>query len=199
MGDEKRGGNLRDLLAVTVGVLIALMLDGAVGWAQDRMLVAEARDSISREVAENKDNLTQTLQGLAGRTEDVGKVLQLIEDLVATGKSDIDDIQVGLSLAELSRAAWETANRTGALQHMGYEDVRGYARVYEFQERFINHQSGSVRDISAAIALIHGDPRELSRDDLMLLRQALHRIRADFIVQRQLGDGLLHAYSGVGQ
>jgi hypothetical protein len=118
---------LLQLLTITAGVLIALSLEGLLEWRHHRTLVREARENISREIADNKKELVGSLQNADGRKKDIDTALRLANELLNTGKSAVHEIDLGLSLAELSAASWQSAERTRALGHMEYSEVQEYS------------------------------------------------------------------------
>src|SRR5262245_25696016 len=50
---------LLQLLTITAGVLIALLIEGMVEWNHHRTLVREAKEMIAREIADNKGALAR--------------------------------------------------------------------------------------------------------------------------------------------
>src|SRR5688572_22672859 len=87
------------LVIVTAGVLIALLLEGLVDWTGGRALVREARTNIRQELEDNWRELDGEIAGLKRRQADLENALQFSNDLLASGKSDISKIDVGASLA----------------------------------------------------------------------------------------------------
>ena len=112
------------LVIVTAGVLIALLLQGLVDWTGDRALVREARANIRQELQDNLREVDDEIAGLKRRQANLENALQLINDLLASGKSNINQIDIGSSLAGLSSASWRSAERTGALALMEYRHVQ---------------------------------------------------------------------------
>ena len=60
-------------ITVTAGVLIALFIDGLADWNAKRELVASARATIMRELADNKKDLEATLSGIANDQDGHGE------------------------------------------------------------------------------------------------------------------------------
>ena len=52
------------MLAITLGLLIALGLEATVEWLHHRSLVREARENIRQEISENQRNLAAELKSL---------------------------------------------------------------------------------------------------------------------------------------
>jgi hypothetical protein len=185
-----------ELLIVTAGVLIALSVDSLREWNEYRMLVREARANIARELVDNKKEVDASLNEVATRKANIRNALTLANDLLTTRKSDIQQFQLGFSLAEVSAASWQSAERTGALGHMEYAEVQKYSRLYAFQELYAAQQREAVQRISAAIAILSDtNPHEALPDDLRAFRQHLLVLGGELEVERQLATRLSELYA----
>jgi hypothetical protein len=109
------GDFLIHLLTITVGILIALSLEGLNEWRHHRNLVHEAQSNLANELRDNKHALEGKLNGNAERAKDLKRALQLVTDVLTRGKSDIESYQIGYSPAQLSATSWNTAGAMGAL------------------------------------------------------------------------------------
>ena len=182
-------------ITVTAGVLIALLIDGLADWKSNRDLVADARAAIRREVADNLKELEglPTVIGKANRQIDTA--MRFANDLVSTGKTDISELNVGFDLATLNESSWRSAERTGALAHMRYEEVKDYSELYAFQELFTAQQRKSVDLVTNAIVIATADdPTKASKEDLMRFRDQLRALKANVFVTDQMGTQLVDAY-----
>jgi hypothetical protein len=185
-----------ELLIVTSGVLIALSVDSLREWNQDRMLVSEARATIAREIADNKKEVDISLSEVEPRKTNIRNAVTLANDLLATRKSAIREFRLGFSIAEVSAAGWQSADRTGALSHMDYSEVQKYARLYAFQELFAAQQRQAVQRIASAIAILSdANPHDAQPDDLRAFRQHLLALGGELEVERQLAERLSGLYA----
>ena len=125
---------------ITVGVLIALLINGLVEWNRDRELVAEARTTIAQEIAANKKDLESSLSGLAIEKTRLEAAIRFASEMLATKETTVNELQLHLNLADLSSTGWLTAARTGALGHMPYDEVQKYSRLYDLQDLFTDQQ-----------------------------------------------------------
>jgi hypothetical protein len=183
-------------VTVTVGVLIALFIDGLAETRNNRELVATARQMIAREVADNQKELSGLSNSIADANRNVDNGLQLANDLLSKGKSDVHSVSIGFNLATLNDSSWLSADRTGAVAHMSYEEVKKYSELYALQELFETQQRKAVDLVSAGSALIAGsfDPDHANKDDLGRFREQLMLLRANLFVTEQIGLQLLEAY-----
>jgi hypothetical protein len=183
------------LATITAGVLIALSLEGLLEWNHNRRLVREARETVTREITDNKKEVDGILASAAARQNDLDNALRLANELLNSKKSDIRHVNLGTSIAELSSAGWQSAERTGALTHMDYAEVQKYAGLYELQNLFAVQQRQVLGRLASALAVLGaGDPHTAAPRDLELFRQHVLGLRADLIIERQLGQGLSEAY-----
>jgi hypothetical protein len=185
---------LFQLVTITAGVLIALAIDGVVDWKHNRDLVREATATISREVTDNKAALERHLADADTREKDVDNSLQLAKELLATKTSSIHNITLGFHLSTLSTAAWQTAERTGAVAHMEYADVQKYAKLYNLQALYEGEQRRVMEQVVAALSSMGEEPDAASPADLERFRQQLLAVRGMLLIDRQLADGLLKSY-----
>jgi hypothetical protein len=185
------------LATITAGVLIALFFDGLVAWNQNRELVNQARTMIRRELTDNKRELDGGLAAMDASGRRLDHALRFANDVLATGRTDVQDLLVGRTFAELSSASWHTAERTGALGYMDYDEVQRYSKLYALQDLFVTHQRQSVDRVAAAIAIVAtDDPTKAPRADLETFRQHIMALRGDLLVERDLGKALTAAYAG---
>jgi hypothetical protein len=187
---------LFQLVTITAGVLIALAIDGLVEWKQNRDLVREATATLAREIADNRAALERHLAEAGTREKDADNALQLTRELLATRKSNINQFSLTFHLSTLSSAAWQTAERTGAVAHMEYPDVQKYAKLYNVQALYEGEQRRVMAQVVGALSSIATgvDPHEADPADLERFRQQLLAVRGALIVDKQLGESLLRAY-----
>lgn len=133
---------LLELLTITIGILIALSLEGVVQWVHHRHLVHEAEANLATEVAENQQEIRTTLQGLRTTRDQLSRVVDAIHQLQAHRTSrSFTNPTVNWTLSELHATSWNTAASTGALAYMGYPEVKRFTRVYDLQQEFMQMQS----------------------------------------------------------
>jgi hypothetical protein len=185
-----------ELVIVTAGVLIALLVQSLVESGQHRSLVREARATIAHEIADNKKKLDGTLAGIDERRRSLDSALKLADDLLATGKSGISSLNLILPLTELSAASWQSADRTGALSYMDYDEVQDYSGLYGAQDLFVSRERQSLEHLASAITIIGAaeTPYGSSKKDLETFRQQVLALKADLVIIEQLGRKLAETY-----
>lgn len=187
---------LIQLGTITAGVLIALSLEGLVEWNHYRGLVTEAKATIAREIADNKKEIDSVLAEQGDRREKLETALRFANEMLTAKRSDIRELKIGVSLADLSSASWQSAASTGALAHMEYGDVQEYSKLYALQDLFAAQQRRTMEDLSAAITMFGGgsDPHAAAAKDLEAFRERVMALRARLEVEMQFGRRLSEAY-----
>ena len=183
-------------ITITAGVLIALLINGLVEWNHNRELVAQARVMIAREVADNLKELEGLPEAVEKSTADIENGLNLANDLLAKGKSAIRSVNLGFNLPSLTSPSWQTAQQTGALAHMEYDEAQKYSGLYYRQAMFDVQQTKAIDLVASASMLVARsfDPTTADPQDVRRFREQLMLLQANLFVTQQLGEQLMKAY-----
>lgn len=184
-------------ITITIGVLIALLINGLVEWNSDRQLVADARAMIAREIADNKKDLDATLSGVEGDLRKFESAIQFASDMLTKKKTAINELDFHLNLADLSSTSWRTAERTGALSHMDYSEVQKYSKLYDFQDLIVDQQRNLVGQLGLVTSILSPgfDPDNPNPRDLELFRERAMTLRAALAVHAQMATRLAENYA----
>ena len=184
-------------VTVTVGVLIALLINGLVEWNRDRELVADARATIAREIADNKKDLEASLSGMAAEMKSLDNAMRFASELLATKKTAINELKVGLNLSDVSSTGWRTAERTGALSHMPYDEVQKYSRLYDLQDLITEQQRRMLEQLASASAILSSDfnPDNPNLKDLEAFRASVMDLRSALTIHEQMARRLAERYA----
>ena len=158
---------LVQLMTITIGILIALSLEGTLGWSHHRTLVSEAKENLRQEILDNKREIGKALAGYAGLRKNEEAALLLIEDLRghrAKGHHGPVTLDFRYYLAVPSGTNWSTAQAAGAVAYMSYNDVQKYASIYDNQRKFDTFQDRLTEAIAAAVP--SDDPNNSSPGEL---------------------------------
>jgi hypothetical protein len=184
-------------ITVTIGVLIALFINGLVEWNENRELVRDARATILREIADNKRDLEATLSGIPKDIEGLESATKFASDLLTTKKTAITALGLHLNLADLSSSSWRTAERTGALSHMDYAEVQTYSKLYDFQDLIIQQQRSMLSQLASASAIISSDfnPDDPNPKDLEVFRERVMALRSTLGIHQDMATRLVKNYA----
>lgn len=141
------------LATITIGLLIALSLEGFVEFWHHRSLVHEAEASLQTEIRSNAEELQ-------GALDDVRKERQLLRQDIAVMKKIIvnpketnrETMTINFRIRTFNNVSWKTAESTGALSYMPYERAKEYSNLYGAQDEIDVAERQAVRDTVLAVA-----------------------------------------------
>lgn len=149
------------LCIVTVGILIALSLEGGLEWFHHRTLVEEAKTNLNNEIQDNAkevervalkvDTMVASIADTIGSLDNLSteQGVQRATTLFRPG-ADVFVVVANYDRAQLSQASRTTAEITGAFGFMEYADVKKYARAYDQQTLYDDMQRQALDRIMAA-------------------------------------------------
>ncbi len=190
---------------ITVGILIALSLEGALERSHNRALVTEARHNLQSEIRNNQADVQVILKGLDATLPRFLRAIEVVGNLSApeNAKEAAELFQLSgersllssYAAGSLNTASRTTAEISGAFAFMDYDEIRKYAEIYDAQALFSRAQDGALRDAMAAVmfglgALTKAAPSEVE-DTKRQLRLAL----AGLITMRATANALNQRYS----
>jgi hypothetical protein len=156
------------LATIIAGILIALWVDNLVEARRERALVRDAHAAIAREIADNLKALTEHMPSLDEHERSLRTGLRFADELRESGKTDVHTLNFGFQLPVLNRASWQSAERTGALGYMPFDDVKEYAELYELQDLVATGQRQQMARVADVTARVFGG----KKGDPMLMRPA---------------------------
>ena len=184
-------------ITVTIGVLIALLINGLVEWNHDRELVASARATMAKEIDANKKEIDNSIAASAATTKRFDTALQFAADLLRDKKTTLKEMNLKLDLADISSTAWHTAERTGALALMDYDEVQRYSRLYDLQDLFIEQQRGLLAQLTIASSIFTGDfdIDKPNVKDLEAFRERVTQLSGAYEINQQMARQLAKRYT----
>ena len=145
---------------VTIGIIIALSLEGLREVFHDHRLVRETRENFRKELqASQHDLLDELARVTAGRD----KLEALSNDAPALASQHPEQIVARLEAIEnpyyfFSTNSWQSALSTGALAHMGTDEVSAYAWAAETRRSYNVLQTQTLDAETHAIAFWRAHP-----------------------------------------
>jgi hypothetical protein len=176
------------LFTITVGLLIALSLEGLVEYAHHRHLVHEARENIRRELQLNHEAAQSDLADMQKKIDLQKSNIVSIHGLMSDGEHFHGSIQNTWDFDSFNDAAWRTARETGALGFMPYDEVQRYADLYML-EGLVNDSSIAIgkQDFAAAAPFAMGyDIGKLPAEEYVRLLHDNANIEVQINVLQQL-------------
>jgi hypothetical protein len=186
------------LSIVTVGILIALSLEGLVEYVHHRTVVREAREIMKSEIEANQKDLNLTMARIALQTEGLVKGIRIFSAMARGEKPKIEGLRWMLNYrtAELHSVGHSTAELMGAFAYMDYREVSRYAAIYDSQDRFVRGQSAALTEgISAFAWTEERDIPTAAPADLVAFVERLRQTLAAMTLARQFGGSLEKDYA----
>jgi hypothetical protein len=179
------------LTIITVGLLIALGLEGMVEWGQHKRLVHRAEADLRLELQTNRVALERDTKVLDDADRLADKDLRVLLAYRAH-RPPGEELRFYWEWDNLGSAAWDTARDTGAIALMNYEKARQYSEIYALQSR-VNLQAGAyIRDVYRSFAPLEGGrkPSDLQASELDGMISSVQQTMVDLKMLRDLIEGL---------
>jgi hypothetical protein len=163
------------LATITIGLLIALSLEGCVEWQHHRHLVHEAEASLHQEISSNAQDMQGTLDDLHKQQGTLVQDIAVLKKIIANPKvTNRDNMSIGFHIVGFQSVSWKTAQSTGALSYMPYNRAEEYSDIYNYQELFTEAEKQAARDAIVSIGPFMGskpgDPNP-SAEEATLIKQ----------------------------
>jgi hypothetical protein len=169
---------LLQLGIVTLGILIALSLEGTVQWWHHRTIVRETRERLVSEIKGNQGSIQTVIKSLQPVLDRFDRAIRVVGDLSKPGNAaeaaaiftpGKDNVLSGISFAFFNTAAYSTAEVTGAFTYMDYGEVLKFADAYDLQAIYSRMQDTTERDLFSAATLgqsMLGKPTPVEIEDV---------------------------------
>jgi Tfp pilus assembly protein PilV len=191
------------LSIVTVGILIALSLEGTREWYEHRAQVVEARRNILEEIRSNRKSLEEGFLKKAMSTrKDAAQAANVAQSLLDHTPGASHAWQSDYPLVVLQSASFTTAQVSGVFALMDYGEVRKYAALYRMQDTFERlHAEGMAtglqafaigRDITKAAG---SSTRQIPEADIREWKRLIGVADSSILLQSQVGTSLDAEYA----
>jgi hypothetical protein len=137
---------LLHLITITIGLLIALSLEGLVEWQHHRHLVHDAEASLHAEIKSNANGMTDTLATLHKNQDDLKHAADMVKILIVKKKLPHGSFTISYHIVTFDSVSWKTAQTTGALSYMPYDLAKEYSSIYYTQEELADSEQQAARD-----------------------------------------------------
>jgi hypothetical protein len=165
---------LLHLVIITVGLLIAVGIEGCVELHREHKLVREARATMRDEIQHNSNSMKDTLVSIKKQRATMEKNIDTLTRIQENPENK--ELQKGASIAAdysmvgLRDTAWKTAQTTGALSFMPYAEAQRYSDVYGAQKDFLDQQDKILEDEARFFGVIA--KTDFAHNDVVTKEQA---------------------------
>jgi hypothetical protein len=184
---------LLHILTITIGLLIALGLEGCVEWQHHRHLVHEAEASLHAEIEGNANGLQGVLNDVHKQQADLKHDVDVLDDMIKNPKSHIHkNMSISFRYVKFDDVSWKTAQSTGALSYMSYDTAQKYSSIYSLQEELEKAQLQGSRDAVLSIGpmLNTSGNEDPTPDDARLMKDHIEIIQGQLLLVESLITGL---------
>ena len=184
------------LFTITVGLLIALSLEGCMEWQHHRYLVREAEADLRVEIEKNSGNLVSLRKQIEEQQKQLDDDLTVLSQMQAHPDAPHGKLGFGFRWGSFDDVAWKTAQSTGAFTYMSYRDASTYSTIYAMQGEVFNAEKDVTDEVlrSAAFPSTTPDnwlPTPAQADDL---RTHIGLLRMRLMLLTSYVDGLGSIY-----
>ncbi len=173
------------LVIITIGLLIATQIESCEEWRAHRHIAAEAREALHKEIASNLKALRDAEPAMKLWKTQLNEALaavQLVVDHPDDPASQPHRLGIGCSGLSLDNTAWKTAQSTGALDYMPYDEASTYVNIYQAQEQLVAAQDAPCADGAAIFGIIsksHLDAKgaKVTKDEAEAMAERLGQMK----------------------
>jgi hypothetical protein len=151
------------LSTITIGLLIALSLEGCVEWRHHKHLVHEAEASLRTEIKGNAAELQGVMEDVRKEQEVLKQDVTVLNRIIANPRTpNRESMEIKYRIRSFNDVSWRTAQATGAFTYMPYSEAQEYSDIYDLQSGIDAAERQGVRDTVIAVGpflnLKPGDP-----------------------------------------
>jgi len=174
------------LATITIGLLIALSMEGCVEWQHHRHQVHEAEAGLQIEIEANARKLQGSLQDVKNTQKELADDVAIMRRIIANPKVPNQDApKIDFHLPSFSKVSWDTAKSTGTLSYMAYASAHEYADIYDQQDDVYQAELQAARDAMLSYAPfvnMEHVPSRITVDDAVLVKQRIEIFQAQLIM-----------------
>lgn len=183
------------LFTITIGLFIALSLEGLVEWQHHRHLVHEASAGLRSEIDQNTARIGSLRQQINAEQKELDQDLQTLE-VLRVHPEQHTSMSFTFRQQGFEDTAWKTAQATGAFAYMPYQDAREYSNIYGTQNEIYKAQQQVIDEAISAASLINtkSDTYKPSPERIDMLSDRIGLVKLRLLVLNSAVDGLDKTY-----
>ena len=190
------GEYLIHLVIITIGLLIATQIESCEEWRAHKHIAAEAREALHNEIASNLKQLRDAKPAMKlwkTQLNDALAAVQRVIDHPNDPASQPHRLGIGCSGLSLDNTAWKTAQSTGALDYMPYDEASTYVNIYQTQEQLVAAQDAPCTDGAAIFGIIsksHLDAKgaKVTKDEAEAMAEKLGQMKFHLVFSGAILD-----------
>ena len=187
---------LLHLFTITVGLLIALGLEGCVERQHHRHLVHEAESGMRREIAENAQGIASLRKQVMDQERQLDGNAEVLKRAKAHPDGKQEQVTFTFRMQGFNDLTWKTAQTTGALALMPYGDATTYSEIYNEQDELNREQHEIILDVmrAASIIVMQSDKEKPTPAQVDTTLERIGMVKLRLLLLNSLIDNLDGAY-----
>jgi DNA-binding FrmR family transcriptional regulator len=186
------------LATITIGLLIALGLEGTVEWFHHRHVMHQAQEGLLKEIKFNADGIHGKIAGLEKHQEELKRDVEILKQIIAhPDVANHETLTVALDLTGFDSVSWATAQATGATTYMAYAVARRYSDIYSEQAEIDAQVRQAMRDFSVTVGPLlnakSGD-RSMEPEDAKVMKQRIETLQGQLYLVNSLMHTMENSY-----
>ena len=146
------------LMTITIGLFIALSLEGCVEWQEHRHILHDAESGLRGEIDHNSRTIPALRKQIDDQQKELDKDLNVLDQMKAHPTATPGQLGFAFNWSILDNVAWKTAQNTGALAYMSYRDASTYSMIYTMQEELLRSEKDVTDEVMRASAFPSTQP-----------------------------------------
>ena len=146
------------LFTITIGLLIALSLEGWVESRHHQHLAREAEESIRAEITNNAHEVIRQRQTIKDDQKILEADLKVLAEWRAHPHAKKGHMDLSLNVSGFDDMAWKNAQNTGAVTFMQYKDAQSFSDIYTYQDIYFKTVLNSFNELGNATSLFISHP-----------------------------------------
>jgi hypothetical protein len=145
------------LFTITIGLLIAVGIEGAVERHQHHELARDARETMTAEIRKNAERTSDALRDIALEQHTMKANIDAVRKVqINPNDPSAEDVNIDISYSStgLEDTGWRTAQATGALAYMPYSESKKYSGIYQAEQGFLKQQDLLSEDEARFLGLV---------------------------------------------
>ena len=184
------------LFTITVGLLIALALEGLVERHHKAEVRREAESNLRQEIEDNRKAIQQRLPVMEQEKKTLVTLLQFADARRHHQPFDVSKMTLGFTNSTLNDASWRTAGATGALALMDYNTAQRYSNVYQLQQQTMRLEQQTLDDflVIESHSVFGFDPAKISDAEIAEGEPEVRHALVHLVAWQQFSQGLSEVY-----
>ena len=182
------------LTTITIGLLIALGLEGCVEWMHHRHLVHEAETSLHAEIRGHAQEMAGYIVLLHTNQEELKKDVVILKYLIKNKKlPEHSSLTITFHIDTINDVSWKTAQSTTALSYMPFAQVQEYADIYSTQDELNAAEQQAARDAILSLAPfmnMQKDDPDPSAEEAIAMKQKIEILQGQLLLVDNLAKSL---------